>query len=255
MRIRVFARTLGKTIGLLTASTASVVTAPRAVAGHRDPDDASRPRRHSASVRRDSIRAAQPGADGRRAAVVFAAMVVCGAVAVGAAPDAAAEPDPGGVSSCPTGFLATSATGSFVGAAATGGPGQSSGRTSGNVEKYGELVGIACYQRTGGTATMRFRWSSVGRVRTGSFVYQLVDCTTGRTSDALTRRLDYETPAGTSGEGEATLKVNRSHTYRMRIRGGGTYERKADDGLTGTLGYWGIAPTDKPKWSAQTTCA
>jgi hypothetical protein len=67
------------------------------------------------------------------------------------------------------------------------------------VPKYGELVGRACYQHTGGTATMRFRWSSVGRVQTGTFVYKLIDCTTGRSSDALVRRLGYETPTGTSG--------------------------------------------------------
>ena len=93
-----------------------------------------------------------------------------------------------------------------------------SGTTS-EVPMFGELVGRACYQRNGGTATMRFRWSSVGRVQTGTFVYQLFDCTTGHTSAGLTRRLGYETPTGTSGRAEATVKVNPAHKYRMRITG------------------------------------
>src|SRR3954447_15826813 len=34
------------------------------------------------------------------------------------------------------------------------------------VPTFGELVGRACYQRHGDTATMQFRWSAVGRVQT-----------------------------------------------------------------------------------------
>ena len=106
---------------------------------------------------------------------------------------------------------------------------------------FGELVGRACYQRNGGTATMRFRWSSVGRVQTGTFVYQLFDCTTGHTSAGLTRRLGYETPTGTSGRAEATVKVNPAHKYRMRISGGGSYER-APDGVYGLAGFLSSEP-------------
>ena len=84
---------------------------------------------------------------------------------------------------------------------------------------------------------MQFRWSAVGRVQTGTFIYQLFDCDTGNTSKALTRRLAYETPTGTSGHGEATLKVNPAHKFRMRISGEGSYER-ASDGFTGLAGYW-----------------
>ena len=90
-----------------------------------------------------------------------------------------------------------------------------SGTTS-EVPMFGELVGRACYQRNGGTATMRFRWSSVGRVQTGTFVYQLFDCTTGHTSAGLTRRLGYETPTGTSGRAEATVKVKLRRTRLTR---------------------------------------
>ena len=100
---------------------------------------------------------------------------------------------------------------------------------------FGELVGRACYQRNGGTATMRFRWSSVGRVQTGTFVYQLFDCTTGHTSAGLTRRLGYETPTGTSGHAEATVKVNPAHKYRMRISGGGRTSARPTASRAGRL--------------------
>jgi hypothetical protein len=102
---------------------------------------------------------------------------------------------------------------------------------------------------------MRFRWSSVGRVQTGTFVYQLFDCTTGDTSAGLTRRLGYETATGTSGHAEATVKVNPAHEYRMRISGGGSYERPAD-GVYGLAGYWSSEPPEgSPKWQGETTCA
>jgi hypothetical protein len=194
------------------------------------------------------------------------ATAVCGAAAVGAAPAAVAGEDPGGVSSCPKGSLATSAVGSYVGVAVPVGAEGPSGAgsaaeavgksgTSSEAPMFGELVGRACYQRTGGTATMRFRWSSVGRVQTGTFVYQLLDCTTGHTSASLTRRLDYETPTGTSGHAEATVKVNPAHKYRMRISGGGVYERAAD-GVFGLVGYWSsVPPQGSPKWQGETTCA
>jgi len=200
-------------------------------------------------------------------AAAAAAPVVCAAVAVGAAPVAAAGEDPGGVRSCPAGSLATSAIGTFVGAAVpAGSSGAASGAGSASeavgragdssaVPTFGELVGRACYQRHGDTATMQFRWSAVGRVQTGTFIYQLFDCNTGNTSKALTRRLAYETPTGTSGHGEATLKVNPAHKFRMRISGEGSYER-ASDGFTGLAGYWSLMPPEgSPKWQAETNCA
>jgi hypothetical protein len=204
-----------------------------------------------------------------RLAAVLAATALCGAVAVGAAPDAAARPDPGGVRSCPEGSQATSATETYAGTpvpGSAGGPAKppaeagrvQGGRNTSTVALNGELVGRACYKRAGGTATMQFRWSSSGRVLTGTFIYQLVDCTTGHTSKELTRRMDYETPTGSSGQAEATLKVNGSHKYRMRITGSGTYERasRAPGELSGLYGYWeGIAPTDTPKWRSETLCA
>jgi hypothetical protein len=202
----------------------------------------------------------------RGLARVLAATAVCGAAVVGAAPAAAAGEDPGGVSSCPKGSLATSAIGSYVGVAVPVGAEGPSGAgsaaeavgqsgTTSEVPMFGELVGRACYQRNGGTATMRFRWSSVGRVQTGTFVYQLFDCTTGHTSAGLTRRLGYETPTGTSGHAEATVKVNPAHKYRMRISGGGSYER-APDGVYGLAGYWSSEPPQgSPKWQGETTCA
>lgn len=132
------------------------------------------------------------GIHAARLAAVLATTAVCGAVAAGAAPAAAAREDPGRVSSCPSGSLATSANGTYVGVGVPGGAQGPSGARSGaeavgkgattsDAPMFGELVGRACYQRIGGTATMRFRWSAVGRVQTGTFVYQLVDCTTGTT--------------------------------------------------------------------------
>lgn len=183
----------------------------------------------------------------------------------GAAPEAAARPDPGGVRSCASGSLAVSATKTFAGAAAPGGSGPAKspseagriqgGRNTGDVGLNGELVGRGCYKRSGGTATMQFRWSSIGRIQSGTFIYQLFDCKTGRTSKALTRRMDYETGTrGTSDEAEATLKVNPAHKYRMRISGGGSYER-GSDGFSGVVGYWSIAPGVSQKWFGETTCA
>ena len=85
---------------------------------------------------------------------VLAATAVCGAAVVGAAPAAAAGEDPGGVSSCPKGSLATSAIGSYVGVAVPAGaealPARAAAEAVGNsgttseVPMFGELVGRAC---------------------------------------------------------------------------------------------------------------
>ena len=172
----------------------------------------------------------------------------------GAAPEAAARPDPGGVRSCPEGSVATSATKTYAGVAVPGPPnGQNQGgKNTSNVELNGELVGIGCMKHTGGTATMQFRWSSVGRLQEGTFIYQLIDCTSGQSH---TRRMDYETGTkGTSDKAEATFKVNPARKYRMRISGEGSYERNSD-GFSGLAGYWSIAPGAPTKWQSETTCA
>jgi hypothetical protein len=174
----------------------------------------------------------------------------------GAAPEAAARPDPGGVRSCPEGSVSTSATKTYAGAAVPGPPngGNQGGRNTSEVQLNGELVGIGCMKHTGGIATMQFRWSSVGRLQVGTFIYQLIDCTSGRSH---TRRMDYETgTSGTSDRAEATFAVNPSRKYRMRISGEGTYERPNRAGeLTGLVGYWSIAPGAPVNWRGETTCA
>jgi hypothetical protein len=195
-----------------------------------------------------------------RLGAVSATMAVCGALAAAAAPGAAAAPTR---DACPAGYLSTSANGTFVGAPVPGrteeGPtaGGMPGRPndgSTTATRYDELVGTGCFQHSGGTASMRFSWSSVGRITSGTFVYQLFDCTTGGTSQALTRHLGYETGAGTSGSTEATLAVDPSHTYRMRITGEGSYERRSD-GLSGVLGYWSFSPPGgNPAWTSSTAC-
>jgi len=172
----------------------------------------------------------------------------------GAAPEAAARPDPGGVRSCPEGAVATSATKTYAGTVVPGPPnGQNQGgQNTSNVELNGELVGIGCMKHTGGTATMQFSWYSVGRLQVGTFIYQLIDCTSGQLH---TRRMDYENGTkGTSDKAEATFKVNPSRKYRMRISGEGSYERKSD-GFSGLAGYWSIAPGAPTKWQSETTCA
>lgn len=89
----------------------------------------------------------------------------------------------------------------------------------------------------------------------GDLVVADARLTTGNTSAALTRRLDYETPTGTSGHGEATVKVNPSHKFRMRINGQGIYERPPE-GMYGLAGYWsGYQPDADPKWVNETICA
>ncbi len=198
----------------------------------------------------------------RRVGAALAATAACGAVGVAAAPAAVAAPDPG--TGCPSGYVATAANGTYVGVAVPGRTeeqpksGALPGRPNdGNTAepRYGELSGTGCLRRDGGTATMRFSWSSIGPVLSGTFVYQLFDCTTGGTSDALTRRLGYPTRAGTSGSAEATLAVDPSRTYRMRITGDGSYERRSD-GFNGVVGYWSIRPPGGvPAWTAETPCA
>jgi hypothetical protein len=200
--------------------------------------------------------AARPAA--ARLGGVVAALAVWAAVAVVAAPGAAAE----GV--CPAGYLVASANGTFVGAPVPGrveeGPrsGGMPGRPndgSTTAIRYDELLGTGCFLHRGDTATMRFGWSSVGPISSGTFVYQLFDCTTGGTSQALTRRLGYERGAGTAGGAEATLAVDPSHTYRMRITGDGAYERLSD-GFSGVLGYWSTSPPGaNPAWTGSTVCA
>jgi hypothetical protein len=204
-----------------------------------------------------STQRAQHGSTRARLAAVLAATAVCGAVAVATAPGAAAAPDAGG-GACPSGYAATSANGTFVGApvpAGTSGPSKGNGRSTTSAPRYGELVGTGCLRHTGDTAEMRFSWSSVGPLLSGTFVYQLFDCTTGGTSHALTRRLGYPTGGGTSGGAEATLAVDPAHTYRMRITGEGSYQRRTD-GFSGVAGYWSVSPpAGNPAWTDQTPCA
>jgi hypothetical protein len=173
---------------------------------------------------------------------LLAATVVCGAVGVGAAPEAAAGELPGdGGGSCPAGYKETSAIESFVGTSVPAGSNQGGAqprdvgeqgprggrvqdqRNSSTIPLSGEIVGIGCMKHTGGTATMKFRWRSPGRLDVGLFNYTLIDCTSG---ESHRRHLGYETGTSrTSDEAEATFKVNPSRKYRMRISGQGTYHR------------------------------
>jgi hypothetical protein len=184
---------------------------------------------------------------------VLAATVACGALAVGAAPEAAARPDPGGVRSCPEGSLRTSATETYAGAPVPVGEGRQNTTT---VPLNGELVGIGCMKHTGGTATMQFRWYSSGRIQVGMFVYELIDCTSGQKH---VRRMVYENgTTRTSDRAEATFKVNPSRKYRMRIGGDGSYDRpsRAPGELSGLTGYWtSFTPNASPKWQGETACA
>jgi hypothetical protein len=213
------------------------------------------PRRHAANVRQDPIRAARFGGCGRaRLAAVLAATAVCGALTVGVAPDAAARPDPPGPGSCPSGYVVTSATKTYAGAGVPGPPnGQNQGgRNTTEVELNGELIGIGCMKHTGGTATVQFRWSSVGRLQVGMFMYQLIDCTSGQKH---TRRMTYEEGTRvTSDRAEETFKVNPSRKYRMWIGGEGSYERESD-GFSGLAGYWtSFKPGVSTKWQGKTAC-
>lgn len=204
----------------------------------------------------------------RRLAVgLFAATVVCGAVTVGAAPDAAARPLPGdGGGSCPAGYLQTSATESFAGTAVPAGSAgspakgpQEAGRVqdqrnSSTIPLSGEIIGIGCMKHTGGKATMKFRWSSPGPLDVGLFKYYLIDCTSG---ESHLRYLGYETGTSrTSDKGEATIRVNPSRKYRMMIQGQGTYHRDPRTQFEGLIGHFDIAPDGGgPKWQGETICA
>jgi hypothetical protein len=219
-------------------------------------------------ITRDSIRAVRLGAGGRaRLAAVLAAMAVCGLVAVGAAPEAAARPLPGdGGGSCPAGYLQTSATESFAGAAVPSGSAGSPAkdpkeagrvqdqRNSSTIPLSGEIIGIGCMKHTGGKATMKFRWRSPGPLDVGLFDYFLIDCTSG---ESHRRSLDYETGTSrTSDKGEATIRVNPSRKYRMRISGQGTYHRNPATQFQGLIGHFDIAPdSGAPKWQGETICA
>jgi hypothetical protein len=162
---------------------------------------------------------------------------------------------PGRRPQLPEGSLATSATKTYAGVAVLGPPNSRNqgGRNTSVVELNGELVGMGCMKHTGGTATMQFRWSSVGRLQVGMFVYELIGCTSGQKH---TRRMVYEEGTrGTSDRAEATFKVNPARKYRMRILGDGSYERKSD-GFSGLAGYWtSFNPSVSTKWQGETTCA
>jgi hypothetical protein len=232
------------------------------------------PRRHSANEQRDPIRAARFGVGARkRLAAVLGAMAVCGSVAVGAAPEAAARPLPGdGGGSCPAGYLQTSATESYAGTALPGGSNQGGAqprdvgkqgprggrvqdqRNSSLVLLSGEIIGIGCMKHTGGKATMTFRWRSPGPLDVGLFKYYLIDCTSG---ESHLRHLSYETGTSrTSDKGEATIRVNPSRKYRMMIQGQGVYHRDPRTQFEGLIGHFGISPdSDSPEWQGETICA
>jgi hypothetical protein len=127
-------------------------------------------------------------------------------------------------------------------------------RNSSTIPLSGEIVGIGCMKHTGGTATMKFRWRSPGRLDVGLFNYTLIDCTSG---ESHRRHLGYETGTSrTSDEAEATFKVNPSRKYRMRISGQGTYHRDPRNQFEGLIGHFDIAPDGgSPKWQGETICA
>jgi hypothetical protein len=198
---------------------------------------------------------------------LIAATAVCGAVTVGAAPDAAARPLPGdGGGSCPAGYLQTSATESFAGTAVPAGSAGSPAkdpkeagrvqdqRNSSTIPLSGEIIGIGCMKHTGGKATMKFRWRSPGPLDVGLFKYYLIDCTSG---ESHLRHLSYETGTSrTSDKGEATIRVNPSRKYRMMIQGQGTYHRDPRTQFEGLIGHFDIAPDGgSPKWQGETICA
>ncbi len=203
---------------------------------------------------------------------LLAATVVCGGMVVGAAPEAEARPLPGdGAGSCPEGYLQTSATESFAGSAVPAGSNQGGAkprdvgakgprggrvqdqRNSGTVHLSGEIIGIGCMKHTGGTATMKFRWSSPGPLDVGGFMYYLIDCTSG---ESHRRTLTYETGTSrTSDEGEATIRVNPSRKYRMMIQGQGTYHRDPRTQFEGLIGHFDVAPSGAPIWRGETICA
>jgi len=197
---------------------------------------------------------------------LLAATAVCGAVSIGAAPEAAARPLPGEGGSCPAGYLQTSATESFAGTAVPagsgGGPAKDPNqagrvqdqRNSSTIPLSGEIIGIGCMKHTGGKATMKFRWSSPGPLDVGLFKYYLIDCTSG---ESHLRTLSYENGTSrTSAKAEATIRVNPSRKYRMMIQGQGTYHRDPRSQFEGLIGHFDIAPdSDAPKWQGETICA
>ncbi|GAA0941541.1 hypothetical protein [Pseudonocardia zijingensis] len=107
-------------------------------------------------------------------------------------------------------------------------------------------------QHTGGTAIMRFRWTSPGPLDVGLFNYSLIDCTSGV---AHRRHLAYENGTSrTSDQAEETFQVNPSRTYRMRITGQGTYHREPRNQFEGLIGHFDVAPDSAPDWENETPC-
>ncbi len=185
-------------------------------------------------------------------AVLTAASGVLGASAA----QATVDPSSGG---CPNGYLATSANGTSVGVlvpTGSSGPQGGPGRSTSSAPRYNELVGTGCYQRSGSTATMRFSWSSVGEIYSGTFVYQMYDCTVPGVTRERTRNIGYPTGTkATAGSEQAAVALDPSHRYRMRIEGEGAY-RRAVDGQGGVIGYRDPhPPRGVPAWFAETTCA
>ena len=185
---------------------------------------------------------------------VVGAVVLTAAAGVLGAPAAQATVDPGS-GGCPNGYLAASANGTSVGAPVPAGPGRSTTSTT-SAPRYNELVGTGCYQRSGSTATMRFSWSSVGEIYSGTFVYQMYDCTVPGVTRERTRYIGYPTgTTATAGSEQATVALDPSHQYRMRIEGDGSY-RRAVEQFGGAIGYWSLHPPQGvPAWFAETTCA
>jgi hypothetical protein len=205
----------------------------------------------SPTTRSAAVRTAAHGrrtALGRRVALAVAAAALGTVVAPGTAHAAASGPLPG--PGCARGYAAVTANSTFTGGAGGVRPGY-----TGDIQRWNEVVGVGCLYRWKGTAKYNYRWSSVGRLLTGLFSYDLFDCTTRSYPQQYRRSMQYpQGSRGTSGFVAAQASLDPAHRYALRINGWGSYVRP-NQSMAASVGY--LTPVkrgDIRPFSSMTAC-
>jgi hypothetical protein len=163
----------------------------------------------------------------------FIIVATCAATALSLGPPAQAAPV--GSGGCPGGYYAAYSNSSWAG-------GATATETSAS-QQWNEMTGLGCYRRVSGTvAYVTFQWGAIGHIYSGSFNYQIINCTTGGLWNGT---LAYPNGSGsaTNGNSGATqgVGINSAYSYKLRIRGDGSFQRNPDG--SGAIGYYGSVNT------------
>jgi hypothetical protein len=158
--------------------------------------------------------------------------------------------DTGGNPSCPSGYSAAFANRTIEGEPIIG---ENNAPGYANLVKYNELTGLGCYKRSGSTTgTVKFSWAAVGKILGGSIMYvQVYDCGTKKYTGTRT----WNFPNGskvTHNHTTYTFKLKAHHKYKLRVTGGGKYDRSAVANGSSVSGSFFPPSAKPPAWVDKT---